>query len=226
MVGVLEDHRIAYFGVHKAASSTVKGALFELATGREGTHEEAHARFPSRKVTPEDFARYRDYWCFTVVRDPIKRFLSAYQNRVHDFGRASPGRRRLLIERLTRLGADPFFDGFRRYPTISEFIRHYDDYCRVSTDLRVHTWSIRNFIGDDLGYFDAVYDTTSVAKLQHDLSERVGRDVPFRARNESGSAPPRFEDLSHADRVFLIDHTSADYDLLTDYYHPPALGRA
>ena len=56
-----------------------------------------------------------EFWKITVIRDPVKRFLSAYSNRVR-FHRAL-GRKRITEEQV-KLGAKP-------NPTLEEFVERY-----------------------------------------------------------------------------------------------------
>lgn len=233
MVGVLEREKIAYFGVHKAAGTTVKNALFQVQEGRAWQPSDGplHPKFPSIPVKPEDFDRYRGYWTFTVIRDPVRRFLSAYQNRVLDHkdltiqsnlksDKSVAGRLRKLV------GSYHPFPGFERQPSIENLIKHYADYCRISTHIYVHTCPSKEFIGDDLSYFDEVYTTADLDRLARDLTARTGQAISFEHHNKSASRPPKFEDLSQADQNFLIDHTQEDYALFKDYFSPPTLSPA
>lgn len=221
MVGVVESHRVAFFGIHKAATSSVKLALYELREGREwsGDPMKVHPKFPNDRIDAGTLRAFSDYWCFTVIRDPIRRFLSAYQNRVVDYRdliRLPGGRGRGAEVRATDLDLP-------QVPDIETFIANYDTYCRLSYSIFIHTCSSKVFIGDDLAYFDAIYTTAMLDDLQADLSRRANQPVAFRRVNESTTAPPRFEDLSPAAQAFLIDHTAEDYAFFADYFTPPKL---
>ncbi len=228
MVAFLDKHNIAYFGVHKAAGTSIKHTLFKIETGKDwdGSITELHPRYPTRPVNKNDFEKGRDYWCFAVVRDPIKRFLSGYQNRVHDFEDLkkipadSTGQRKLLGQLLGKQNRQPF-KGFKVNPTIGEFIRDYDKYCSISRVMHIHTCPVDVFLGHDIGFFDAVYTTSELDRLAADLSERLNNTIHIERKNPSSTAPPRFEDLSKESRSFLVRHTQSDYELLGDYFAPP-----
>lgn len=230
MVGVLEKEQIAYFGLHKAAGTTIKKALFALREGRpwQATDPKLHPQFPSIKITQSHFDKFRDYWTFTVIRDPIKRFLSGYQNRVHDYkdlaNTAFLKPDKSLVGRIGKLLSRPrYFPEFEPFPSIENLIANFDNYCRVSDQIFVHTCSAQWFIGNDLSYFDKVYTTSNLDELARDLSERTGQVVTFSHENKSSSPPPRFEELSETSQRFLLEHTKDDYRLFKDYYEPPAL---
>lgn len=229
MVAVLEHHGIAYFGVHKAAGTSIKHALYRIAEGRDWTGEgRLHPLFPTVPVTEEDFRRCKDLWCFAVIRDPIKRFLSAYQNRVHDHGDLADdgkvkGGRQPRWRKMLGLGAVPAFPGFDPKPDIESLIRDYDAYCKVSHSIYIHTCPASVFLGTDMGYFDAVYTTSQLGQLASDLSDRLGVPVSFPKANESGSPAPRFDDLSPAAQSFLLHHTQSDYALFKDHFTQPVI---
>ncbi|NOD34968.1 MULTISPECIES: sulfotransferase family 2 domain-containing protein [unclassified Ruegeria] len=225
MVAFLDKYNIAYFGVHKAAGTSIKHVLYKIETGNEwdGKITELHPRYPTRPVRQSDFEKARDYWSFAVVRDPIKRFLSGYQNRVHDFEDlkkvpVGSEHQNKLIGKLFGMRNQQPFKGFKTNPTIEEFIRDYDKYCDVSRVMYLHTCPIDVFLGQDIGFFDAVYTTSELDRLAADLSERLNTTVHIGRRNSSSTTPPRFEDLSKESKDFLVRHTQADYELLGAFF--------
>lgn len=232
MVAFIDNPKIAYFGVHKAAGSSVKAALYDVEHGQpwDGTDAEVHSTlnpsYPTRRVTKQDFAKARDYWSFAVVRDPIKRFLSAYQNRVHDHGDLNivANRQGTLSERIGQMlgrRSGPAFDGFQVTPTIEDFIADYDRYCAVSRHMYIHTCNVSVFLGNDLGFLDRIYTIPELDQLASDLSDRAGRTITMPKKNPGVSKTPRFDDLSPKAQAFLIQHTKQDYALLSDYFSPP-----
>lgn len=216
MVGVVEAHRIAFFGIHKAATSTVKLALWELREGRpwKGDPMKVHKHFPNDRIRSSDLHRYSCYWRFTIIRDPIRRFLSAYQNRVVDYADLIhlPGRKTKPRQEDLALPD---------CPDIETFIAHYDAYCRRSHSIWIHTCTASVFIGKELSYFDAVYTTDEMTRLERDLSSQTNTEIKFTRVNESMSAPPAFDDLSRPAQDFLLEHTKQDYALFEASFTPP-----
>ena len=232
MVAFLESPKIAYFGVHKAAGSSIKSALYDIEHGQAWggsdaeLHSKLHPSYPTRAVSQKDLDKAKDYWSFAVVRDPVKRFLSAYQNRVHDHcdlkmvadrQNSLLGRMNALLGRSGKYG----FEGFKVAPTIEEFIADYDRYCAASYHMYIHTCSVSVFLGNDLSFLDRIYTISELDTLATDLSERAGRPITMPQKNPSASKAPKFEDLSQDAQAFLIQHTKQDYELLSDYFSPP-----
>ncbi|MCX7890600.1 MAG: sulfotransferase family protein [Rhodobacteraceae bacterium] len=79
----LPDRRVFYSRIPKAANSTVMAALQRLAAGQADPLR-AKSRFPrpSRLSAATVAELDRDWFCFTVVRDPHARALSAFLDKV------------------------------------------------------------------------------------------------------------------------------------------------
>ena len=75
---------LAYFCTPKACSTSMKKVLYELEQDKSLTqgYKFLHRQFPTFPITLADFEVARAYWCFTILRDPVSRLLSAYGNRV------------------------------------------------------------------------------------------------------------------------------------------------
>jgi hypothetical protein len=217
MVVAMRNYGIAFFGAPKSAGTSIYHALHELITGAPWDRPamDIHKVYSTDPACPEQFDACRDLWCFTVVRDPVRRFLSAYQNRVHDLCDLDQLRARSL---RARFGA--WRRGVRTRPPISEFLARYDAYTALCYPMLHHTRPISAFIGHDLGYFDAVYTIADLDALAQELSVRTGKDVKLRRFNE-GSRAPRFEELPSSAQARLLERTAPDYALLQAYFTPP-----
>lgn len=222
MVAILQEHGIAYFGIPKSASTSIKLGLYELLHGEpwHGPTMRIHPQFPIVPVTDEDFDRARDMWSFTVVRDPVKRVLSAFQNRVHDHRDLHRAFRKSWRARASSLSK-----GLKAEPSFEEFLDRYDAYCDASYSMLHHTRSVTAFIGTDLSFFDAVFTPADLPKLKTELEARTGRTVNFPRENSTGKSL-KFEDISPKAQRQLLEFTAADYGLLSDYFHAPSLERA
>ncbi len=103
----------------------------------EGRRKTVHMLYPAllREQFPQD--KIREYFRFTVVRDPIRRFISAYANKVLDKKKLGT---KLMREKLDAIGLDPM-------PDIETFIRNLDAYQTVNGMLLHHTRPATDFIG-------------------------------------------------------------------------------
>lgn len=214
---ILEDHRIAYFNIPKAASTSIKHAFYRIEHGRPFQPGDQGAQYIHQiyrvelPVTAADYDRFDDYWTFTVVRDPAKRILSAYSNRVlhhkdmHDMRRA---RLRALVR------------GLSLTPDIETFLKKIDRYRAFSPSICEHTDRIDRFVGPDLSRLDRVYRIAELPRLTEDLSERVGRRVEIPHLQTGGPKIP-LESLSRAGFDRLMAFTASEYELVREYYQPP-----
>lgn len=216
MPQVLSDHGIAYFAVPKVASSSIKLALYNLQEGRNARQfadpdREIHYVMRTHALRRRDLEECGEYWKFTVVRDPVKRLLSAFGNRIvhhqdNTRGKLNGVRRRLLS--LPRTPApDDFFPRLWRYMAASGALRH-------------HFQPVASYTGTDLSKYDAVYPIERLADLERDLSERTGQSVKF-PRLQAFGPKLRFSDLSEAAAKAVLYHARRDYELLSDFYLPP-----
>ena len=199
MVLVLKRAGIAYFPVPKCANSSIRQTLAGFAEG-EGDLTRTWNNPMSARMRRLSRGCHR----IAVVRDPVQRILSAYGDRVVGRGvmrRTTTGR---IAAWLGGLDPEPdietFFDRFARYRLLNDKVRrHTDLQCR--------------YLGDDLGWFDAVYTLDQTDRLAADLSERLGRPVSFPRLKADG---PKFspEDLAPRHREMLARYTAPDRAML------------
>lgn len=219
MVVTLKDFGIAFFGTPKCGVTSIYHGLHNALHGAafDGPPQSIHRHYDTLPPTRSQFEDAENFWRITIVRDPVKRILSAYSNRVHDHHDLTPrqlrGRRERFSKRIRLLPS---------YPKASLFFRRHDAFAKTSWNVRHHTRPARDFIGSDLGFYDRVYTTTEMDDLARDLSERMGRTVQFPAKN-AASKQTEFSTLSRAARRKVLELTRTDYDLLGDYFSPPPL---
>jgi len=215
---LFEKHRIAFFDTPKVASTSVKLALHEIEHGnamedRNDLEEAVHRVYKTRRLSGEaDFAACEGYWTFAIVRDPAKRLLSAYSNRV--VFRKDQYKRRFAYTRAALLGIG-------MEPDVNAFFTHLGRYRLQSGTIRHHTDLIAQYLGNDLRRFDAVYPIEALDRLAADLSARVGRPVML-PRLQTGGPKIGLDALSKPAFDRLMAYLRPEYDLLRDYYRPPA----
>lgn len=210
----LKDLNIAYMAVPKAACTSVKAALAVLDTGSdvndpsELDHNAVHHHFPTRRFRPHRWAESEGAWRFTVVRDPLKRALSVYSNRVVDM------RELHNSPRLRQLGTLPLD------PDPDFFFQNIESYKANASTIKHHTIPMWLFTGKNRAQYDRVYTTSDLSALADALSERAGAPVVFPRRNRS-SLPLKLEDLSPATRAALQVLTAPDYEIFGDLFPTP-----
>lgn len=117
---------------------------------------------------PEGYAR------LTVLRDPIARIFSAWTNKMTQAVFAARDEEEDLRN-----------EGLPTMPGFGEFIERFEEYCRFSRPVRVHTYPYRWHLGPDLGAYDAVFRLEDGAALESYLSARQGAPVTMGRRNRT-----------------------------------------
>ncbi|CAA0124429.1 Uncharacterised protein [BD1-7 clade bacterium] len=205
---ILKGGEIGYRNLPKTASTSIKRALYKIENNSGYCRVESgmtiHKYFNNKKSM--DACEYR----FVVIRDPVKRFLSAYGNRVTHHKELSEANIREKFPQQYR--QMPYFD-----PGLGQFIDHFETYFKVGP-IRHHFKPIRAFFeGKDLRYFTDVYPMENLDRLAFDLSERFGGPVEF-DRLQTGGIKYRLRDLNHDQLNKIIKFYARDYQLLAGYY--------
>jgi hypothetical protein len=204
---------LAYMPLPKAACSSVKAALARLdpavaAPDGPVPAETWHAIYPTRRFRPHRWQAYARHWRFCVVRDPIRRLMSCYTDRVVGRGILHHSRR---LRRMHDLPADPDADFF---------FGHLDRYAALSSDIRHHTLGAWLFLRRPEEVFDRVYRTDELPCLAAELGRRAGRPVKLPVENAS-EATLRFDDLSPVTRDRLRPFLLQEYRTLSQFYENP-----
>lgn len=232
---IFEKYKIAFFDVPKVASTSIKHAFYNLEHGKpfqKGDQGANHIHQIYKKgfyygsskvekayeveypVSEKIFDELDDYWKFAIVRDPAKRILSAYTNRIlyhRDLHKVPYARLRALKRALTLT------------PTVDSFLSKIERYREFSSSIRHHTDPINNFLGSDLSRFEKVYRVNEISKLASDLSTRTGLkfEIPHL---QTGGHKINVNSLCNRSYIKLMKYTASEYDFLHDYYTPPSPG--
>ncbi|MEM8740423.1 MAG: sulfotransferase family 2 domain-containing protein [Pseudomonadota bacterium] len=213
MTAVIEAHKLVYFSIPKVASTSLKELFFHVMTGKpfehdgRGVHYEA---FKTEAFYRHDHAAYAEYTRIAVVRDPIKRILSCYTNRVLQTGRLSPDQIDMVAAERLGVTADP---GIRK------FILNLDKYRALSNSIRNHSQPTAYFLGPDLGYFHRVFPIEALGDMVAFLEERTGMALTL-SREMTSEKKIEFDDLTPTCQDRLREYCAADYAYLKDYYRP------
>jgi len=208
---------IGYRPIPKVASTSLRNALYKLGTGRR--YKGANGETASWRVHSYFRERHADIsgaqFRFVVVRDPIKRFLSGYANRVV----ASKELSREFISKLaiaSRLDLDKFpYD-----PDLPTFIRQFDTYRQIPTIAHPFRPQADFMVSADR--FDRIYPIESMDQLSADIEARCGKPLDLR-REMTGGPKLTVDDLDGRDFERLCRMYEADYAMLGDHYAPAKL---
>ena len=215
MVIAIAAHKIAYMAVPKAACTSVKAALMTIDPDKEPPQKldaaailAIHRAYPTMRFRPHRWREYEGWWRFTVVRDPLKRLMSVYTDRV--VGRSelhnSP-----KMRAQSALPKDPepdfFFQNLPRYIALASSIKH-------------HTLPFRLFIGPPPFLYDRIYRVEELPELAEALSQHSGQPVTIPRLNRS-SGPLSPETLAPRTLGAIRDFLADDYEKLADFYENP-----
>ncbi len=210
-------YKIAYMAVPKAGCSSVKAALAHLDPGVTIPPEDEitvmtwHAIYPTVRYRRRAWHNLSDHWRFTVVRDPVRRMLSVYTNRVVQL-------RDLHMSR--KLRDRPEFAHLSRDPDPDYFFQHLPEYMKGSSVIKHHCLGTKLFIGPRPLQYDRVYKTEEMGQLARDLSDRTGQPVEMRRENPS-EMKLTLDDLAPQTIDAIRPLLEMEYRHLSDYFENP-----
>ncbi|MGG5819733.1 sulfotransferase family 2 domain-containing protein [Falsiroseomonas sp. HW251] len=180
MAAISHRLRVVYLPVPKNACTSIKSMLFEVESGRsvsslrnrEGKPVHVHAVYPSMPdggVIPDGIF---DYDVVAVLRDPVKRFVSGYRNRIQqirDIERA--------VARDPRIAAAVEAKGLVTVPDIDSFAERLADYMDAVPVVKHHFLSQMAYVGKAVGRLSLVVGMDGLHRIAVLLAERAGQDV-------------------------------------------------
>lgn len=215
MAITVEKHKIAYMALPKAGCSSVKSILAQIDEekpddGGFTCNKRFHAMYPTRRFRPHRWSAYgSDWYRFCIVRDPVKRLMSCYLNRVI-------GKRELFNSRNIRRGLVDL-------PTLPDpdfFFQNLQAYMKASSVIRHHALPTRLFLGRDLSQYDDVFKVSELPRLAAKLTERTGKPIEL-VRQNATSQKLTLDDLKPKTLKVLSRIVAEEYSLLDGYFDNP-----
>ncbi len=157
---------------------------------------------------------YHDYYRFALTRDPIKRFLSMYSNRVQHH-------RELSIE--SRVADDLTAAGLLLDPDINVLVSKLDEYMRCQPSIYHHARPMMDFLGPDLEVYRRIVDISETDKIIEEIKEHwldlgiMGdvRSLTKLKRHQSGGLKLGLDSLTRTSFEKLLDYYSEDYEKIS-----------
>ncbi|SLN46060.1 Sulfotransferase family protein [Roseovarius litorisediminis] len=209
MTVVLAKFKLFYGAVPKAACTSINHMFFQAENGfefrpftangvRKHIHNAAYrpmlrARYPEAQI--ENFRRV------SVVRDPVKRFLSAYSNRVVALKELSM---EIAGEKLRELDLAPD-------PDLDTFIDKFEGYVQAHDSIFHHTRPMADFIGDDEKYFTRIYKIEELDEFMQDMNDHMGTNLEL-GRMQTGGPKIGIESLKPQQLAKLKKLNEKDYE--------------
>ena len=205
---IIKRLKLAYFPVPKVACTSLKHFMHEVKSGKtftprvrpNGKTINIHHLYPAIPFEDNSFADLEDMHRISVVRDPVKRLLSAYSNRV------VAGR--ILTEEAA--GDKLRALGLPISPDFSTFLEHLDGYCANFPQILHHTRPQTHFLGHDAGYYSRVYEISELSQLRDDVNELAGTDLPM-PHKQTGGPKLKVDDLTTEEIDLIQARYANDY---------------
>ena len=206
---------LVFFPVPKNACSSVKYSLLNHnedgmadrlpITGPDGkTVRYVHEIYPTRRFqwfTPLQYAGTR--W-FCVARDPVRRFLSGFGNRIlhrDDLKRSKPG----VLEKA----------GLSRHPDLEEFVAKLESYCAANNSVRHHFMPAVHYLGRRPDRYDRIFTMKSLGDIV-DYCAEAGAQIALPHR-QSKMAKLEIPELSATARAKLENFYAEDLRIWQSY---------
>lgn len=210
----LPNLNLIYVPVPKVACTSIKHTCYELLHGHPFDHQAQPAnhihQYWDGKMTPLTGQHTQ----VIVIRDPIKRLLSAYGNRVKFHGELT----RHYIEKNCPhlLGQLPMFN-----PTLKQFIEHLEEFMQVPS-IEHHCCPLSTLVQNDLSEFEHIYPLEQLHEFERLLSTKTQTEVQF-PREQTHGKKIKIHELSQQHLNLLFDFYQQDYDLLKPWYSKETL---
>lgn len=211
----LPEERLIYIPVPKNACSSTKEALHEIEFGRRfDKKRDINAPYVNihdyYKKRPKAFAGLdrlssaKNFTRFAVVRDPVKRLVSCYRNRVVDLGDLNMSPKSLEKYDL------------ELNPDINTFVLNLRMYRKANKSIEHHSRPQWSFFGGSLDYIDRVFMMEELDDLR-DFLRSYRSELSFLSR-KSGGTSFSVSDLSDEALRHAVHFYRQDYRLLSKFY--------
>lgn len=210
----LPEQQLIYIPIPKNACTSIKHALHEIEFGTRfdanlpefsdyREHHDYYKKRPNAFTGLEALEKQEQAFRFAIVRDPVRRLLSCYRNRVIDLRDLQSSSKKL--EQL----------GLPLRPDLNTFIKHLADYRRVNKGVDHHSRPQAQFLGDSLEYLDRIYTLNEMPEII-EMLQKYKPDLEMRHR-KTGGTTVTLADLSKEALHQAIDFYRKDYELLEGY---------
>lgn len=213
----LPEQKLIYIPIPKNACTSIKHALHEIEFGKRfdtdlpefSDYREHHDYYKKRSKAFTSVSTLREQTNahrFALVREPVKRLLSCYGNRVVDLGDLNLSRKKL--ERK----------GLSAEPDLNTFVMNLEAYRQANKKIEHHSRPQSRFLGGTIEYLDRIFTLAEIDDLLGMLRE-YDPGLDLRQRKTEGTKVT-LADLSEKALQHAITFYREDYKLLGSYFKP------
>ncbi|MBL9049100.1 MAG: sulfotransferase family 2 domain-containing protein [Tabrizicola sp.] len=202
---ILPENRLAVFFSPKAAGTSIRAFMFEVENGfplrsyrfqgvAVNLDTMANRLLENVRFDRVDHNAIADYDWVALVRDPVRRVLSAYTNRVVYYRELSNEIAGAALK-AAGLPPDPDFD---------LFMANIKAYTRCSKSIARHFCQQDDFLGKKKLYYDAIFRVEEMDEFENYVNQRFGTNCKV-PRLQEGGPKLDFWSLSAETRRRVID---------------------
>jgi hypothetical protein len=217
---IMPAQRMAFFFSPKAGGTSLRAFLFHVENGMpfrhfvvQGQPMDANSLVYNYRFNRNNHAALTGYRRFAVLRDPVRRFLSGYSNRVLHY-------RELSVEAA---GKELLQEGLPPDPDLGTFIENYVGYLRCSRSLARHFLKQQKFIGQDPSYYERIFRLEEIDALTSFVNAECGAkaQMPWL---QTGGPKYDFFALDEDLQLQILDICRHDiaFEIFPDYWAPYA----
>ena len=224
MSAVLAKHNIAYISAPKCACTSIKELIFCLENNcrfnKVRDHKGAvclvinekkhyiHNFYPTIPFARQERARLQRLHCFCIVRDPIDRIISCYNNRVLRYKVLTQD---ALSEAGIRAPANP---------DPNQFIKNLHQYKKIN-DIKHHTLPLIHFLGSESNFYDEIFNLNSLKEAETTLKRHFSKQnanllhLQKTNQNIQNSSKNAFDKttIKHIESIY-----EEDYNIYGDFF--------
>lgn len=205
---------LMYFPVPKVACTSIKVAVLAVnnpaavksVTERDanGKRRDVHRIYNSTTFKVSSVVRFAHRRWFCVVRDPVKRFLSGYTNRLYHHHDLSKTDDAVFTEK-----------GLSRKPELDEFVYRLEDYMAINSGVNHHFRPMVDFLGTKAKRYDRVFRMSELDDL---VTYCAGHGATLELPHmQSGGKKLALDVLDQKMRDKLLAFYAADYKAFGRY---------
>lgn len=216
----LPEQKLIYIPIPKNACTSIKHALHEIEFDKRfdadlpefsdyREHHDYYKKRPRAFTSVSALRRHTGFLRFALVRDPVKRLISCYRNRVLDLGDLESSRDILKKK------------GLRINPDLNTFVLNLAKYRRINKSIEHHSRPQYEFFGGTIDYLDRIFKLSEISELE-EMLQRFKSGLKLRQR-KTGGTDITLDDISSEALDAAIEFYKKDYKLLGDYFSPDNL---
>ena len=203
-----DEPALAYVPMPKCGSSTIKAHILKIGQNVKTINPHIFFENPFFTTSGKKIEDYPKHYKFVVLRDPIDRFLSYYNNNI------------LAQDSLSiPFNNNKVIFGLDTKPEINELISRWHEYCFVFDDFKHHTLPQSAYLGTNLSAFNDVFLLENIDSLLPKLTKFFkSKELPKHLMKSEKPISNLYGQLTVNSLDILLEIYKDDYQLGSGLY--------